>query len=289
MTSDQKMNRVKKPDWLKITLPAGKKYVHLKDIVNKNKLHTICQSGNCPNLGECWGLGTATFMILGGICTRSCKFCAVETGKPLPPDIDEPKKIANCIKEMQLKACVLTSVDRDDLPDGGANHWAETVRCVKQLCPEVKIETLIPDFQGDEKLLDIVIGAKPDIISHNIETVRRLTKLARNKAIYDRSLKVLSHITGSGITAKSGIMLGLGETVKEIHETIDDIYSTGCSVMTIGQYLQPTREHLALEKYYSPEEFEEFKRYGLEKGFKVFESGPLVRSSYHAEKHFKGL
>ena len=276
---------LRKPAWLKIKLPEGKKYAKVKDIVGKHALHTICQSGNCPNMGECWGEGTATFMILGDICTRSCKFCATKSGKPLPIDKEEPKRIAESVKLMNLKHCVITSVDRDDLEDGGAALWAETIGAVKEVNPQTTIEVLIPDFNGNAQQIQQIIDAKPEVISHNLETVRRLTPLARSKAQYDISLSVIKLISESGITAKSGIMLGLGERENEIFDTMDNLIKNGCNVFTIGQYLQPSLNHLDVEEFISPEKFEEYRLTGLEKGFKFVESAPLVRSSYHAEKH----
>ena len=278
-------NSQKKPSWLKVKLPIGKNYVSVKEIVSNHKLHTICESGNCPNMGECWGNGTATFLILGNICTRSCKFCAVLTGKPNSVDENEPQKIAESIQLMKLKHCVITSVDRDDLPDGGAEIWAKTILSIKKLNPNTTIETLIPDFQGNTKLLDKIIEANPNIVSHNLETVRRTTKLIRNQAIYDRSLDVLKYLKQNGITTKSGIMVGVGETDDEILETMDDLLNVNCDIMTIGQYLQPSKLHYEVTRYVTPEKFEEYKNIGLQKGFKHFESAPLVRSSYHAEKH----
>jgi lipoyl synthase len=277
-------NTLRKPAWLKINLPKAGEYAYLKEYLHRYNLHTICESGNCPNLGECWENRTATFMILGDICTRSCSFCAVKTGKPLPPDFDEPLRLANVIREMKLRHCVITSVDRDDLADGGSGIWAMTVKAIKNLNPETTIETLIPDFKGDKVSIQNIIDAKPDIISHNLETVKRLTKVARNKAIYERSLEVLKHIASAGMTAKSGIMAGLGETKDEILMTMDDMLNAGCSILTIGQYLQPSKDHLPVVRYVHPEEFEEFKGIALEKGFSFAECGPLVRSSYHAEK-----
>jgi lipoic acid synthetase len=274
-----------KPDWLKIRVPAGKEYLGVKEIVNRHKLHTICTSGSCPNMHDCWERGTATLMILGDICTRSCKFCNVKTGKPAAADHDEPRRVAESVKLMGLKHCVLTSVDRDDLEDGGAGIWADTIRAVHQACPGTTIESLIPDFQGEKELLDIVIAARPEVISHNLETVRRLTPEVRSVASYDRSLEVIQMIAGSGIRSKSGIMAGLGETEEEILETMDDLRAAGCEVFTIGQYLQPTKKHLPVDRFVSPEEFESYRRAAKEKGFTHVESHPLVRSSYHAEKH----
>ncbi|MBI9039716.1 MAG: lipoyl synthase [Bacteroidales bacterium] len=274
-----------KPDWLKTKIPTGKSYLKVKDIVKKHKLHTICTSGNCPNIDECWGLGTATLMILGDICTRSCKFCAVKTGKPNPVDFKEPQRVAESVSLMNLKHCVLTSVDRDDLKDSGSEIWAETILKIKELNPNTTIEALIPDFDAKTKLIDKVIEAKPEVISHNLETVRRITSLVRSRAKYDRSLEVIKHISNSGIISKSGIMLGLGEKREEIFETMDDLIAVGCKVFTMGQYLQPTKNHLPVSNFIAPEIFEEYKIVGLEKGFKFVESSPLVRSSYHAEKH----
>jgi lipoyl synthase len=275
----------RKPDWLKIKLPKGESYLRVKSLLEEQGLNTICTSGKCPNLGECWAAGTATFMILGDICTRSCRFCATKTGKPLPPDADEPMKIARTIHEMKLRHVVITSVDRDDLPDGGAGHWAATIREIRALCPGMTIETLIPDFGGNHENLDTVIQGKPEIISHNLETVRRLTPAVRSAARYERSLEVLRQIASNDIAAKSGIMVGLGETAEEVLETMDDLRSVGCSILTIGQYLQPTRTHLPVIKYISPQQFEYYKSQGLARGFRHVESKPLVRSSYHAEKH----
>ncbi len=275
----------RKPDWLKIKIPSGKEYVQVKEIVNRHKLHTICTSGLCPNMAECWGRGTATFMILGDICTRSCKFCATKTGKPEAIDQDEPKNLAESVRLMTLKHCVITSVDRDDLPDGGAGHWAETIRLVKLVNPETTIEALIPDFMGKSELIQLVIDARPEVISHNLETVKRLTPQVRSAARYDRSLEVIRQIAGSGITAKSGIMAGLGEKDEEVLQTMDDLLAVGCSVMTIGQYLQPTKAHLPVAEFIHPDKFAEWKEIGLKKGFRFVESTPLVRSSYQAEKH----
>lgn len=273
------------PNKPKIKLPSGKSYLGIKKIVSHNNLHTICQSGNCPNIAECWGAGTATFMILGNICTRSCRFCSVETGKPLPPDIDEPKKIAGSVKQMKLKHCVITSVDRDDLYDGGAFIWAKTVNKIKFENPLTTIEILIPDFKFDKNSIDIIIDSKPNIISHNLETVERLTKKIRVQAKYQRSLEVLKYIFNKGITTKSGIMLGFGESIEEVYKTMDDLLSVGCKIITIGQYLQPTSTNIKVEKYYSEQEFLKLKEVTLSKGFKFVECGSLIRSSYHAEKH----
>ena len=281
------INTRRKPDWLKIKLPQKDSYAGVKKLVKDNNLHTICTSGSCPNLGECWDAGTATFMILGDICTRACKFCAVKTGKPLPIDKNEPIKLARSIKALKLKHCVITSVDRDDLPDGGASFWAEVITEIKKLNPEITIEVLIPDFNGNAEHIQTVIDANPDIISHNLETVRRLTPDIRTKAKYDTSLKTLEYIASSGIRAKSGIMLGIGETFEEVLQTMDDLRKVNCEVMTIGQYLQATKQNMEVQDYVRPEVFAEYKIVGLEKGFRFVESSPLVRSSYHAEKHVK--
>ncbi len=276
---------IRKPEWLKIKIPAGKEYVQVKDIVNRHKLHTICTSGLCPNIADCWGRGTATFMILGDICTRSCKFCATKTGVPAPLDPAEPLNVAKSIKLMRLKHCVITSVDRDDLPDCGATHWAETIRQVKKLNPETTLEVLIPDFLGKSHLVQTIIDTGVEVISHNLETVRRLTPKIRSAAKYDRSLEVIKQMANSGLVAKSGIMVGLGETNDEVLQTMDDLLAVGCSVMTIGQYLQPTKRHLPVAEYVHPEQFEKWKEAGLRKGFRFVESYPLVRSSYRAERH----
>lgn len=282
-----RINRRRLPRWMKMQMPKGESYSKVKNIVEKYHLHTICTSGNCPNIGECWNRGTATFMILGDICTRSCKFCGVKTGKPLPPDWDEPKRMAESVRLMNVKHCVITSVDRDDLSDGGAAFWAETIKKIKEVNPETTIEALIPDFDGNEEFIQKVIDAKPEVISHNLETTERLTPKIRTKARYRRSLSVLAYISGSGITAKSGIMLGLGETEEEILQTMDDLLAVGCEVMTIGQYLAPSANHLPVKEYVEPEKFEQYREIGLEKGFRFIESSPLVRSSYQAEKHVK--
>ena len=283
--SDQSEKPIRKPDWLKIQLPKGDNYLKVKGILEEKGLHTICSSGKCPNMGECWNAGTATFMILGDICTRSCKFCATKTGKPLPVDTDEPEKIAQSVKHLKLKHVVITSVDRDDLPDGGASIWAATVRKIKELNPATTIETLIPDFGGNAEHLQIVIDSEPEIISHNLETVRRLTPHIRSAAQYDRSLGVLRQIAASGRRAKSGIMVGLGETEAEVLSTMDDLRKVNCEIFTLGQYLQPTSAHLPVSEYVHPDVFEKYRVAGLEKGFAFVESKPLVRSSYHAEKH----
>ncbi len=279
----------RKPDWLKIQLPKGDDYAYVNGIVQEHGLHTICSSGKCPNVGECWGNGTATFMILGNICTRACKFCNVPTGKPLAVDTKEPIRLARSIKLMKLKHAVVTSVDRDDLDDGGSGIWAETIREIKKVNPHTTLEVLIPDFNGVESDIQKVINENPEVISHNLETVRRLTPSVRSRAKYDLSLKVLKQIADSGIVAKSGIMLGLGETEEEIYQVMDDLLAVGVKVMTIGQYLQPTRKHLELQEYINPETFKKYEQVGLEKGFSFVESTPLVRSSYHAERHVNAL
>ncbi len=275
----------RKPDWLKIKLPKGFKTSQVVGLLNEKHLHTICSSGMCPNRAECWGSGTATFMIGGNICTRNCKFCNVPTGKPLPLDPKEIEEIVDSIKQLNLKHIVITSVDRDDLADLGAAHWALMIRRLKQECPGVTMEVLIPDFQGKLELVDMVIAERPDVISHNLETVRRLTPEVRIFATYENSLKVIRHIASKGIRSKSGIMLGLGETRDEILETMDDLLSAGCEVMTIGQYLQPTKNNYPLQEYVHPDTFAEYGRIGKEKGFRHIESSPMVRSSYHAERH----
>lgn len=281
----KKINKISKPSWLKTNLPTGSNYLKVKEIISKNKLHTICTSGKCPNMAECWGNGTATFMILGEICTRSCKFCATKTGKPLPLDKNEPIKIARSVKLLKLKHCVITSVDRDDLDDGGASHWASTIFAVKKENPDTTVEVLIPDFNGKKNDIDKIIKAMPDIISHNLETVQRLSPLIRNKAKYELSLEVLKYLSEKGIVTKSGIMVGLGESESEIYHTIADIKKTGCSIITIGQYLQPTIKHWPVKEYIHPDVFSKFKSFALNSGFKIAESAPLVRSSYHAETH----
>lgn len=275
----------KKPPWLKVKLPTGESYKKLRNIVAENKLHTICESGNCPNMGECWGAGTATFMILGNVCTRSCGFCSVSTGRPEDVDIFEPAKVAHSIFLMDVKHAVITSVDRDDLEDGGSEIWAATVRAVRRKCPGVTMETLIPDFAGKWENLQRIIDVAPEMISHNLETVRRLTKEVRIQAKYDRSLEVLKRLKDAGMKSKSGVMLGLGESDDEVIETLEDLASVGVDVLTLGQYLQPTPGHLPVAEFVAPERFERYKTLGLEMGFRYVESGPLVRSSYHAEKH----
>lgn len=285
MSEEVIIQKPRKPDWLRVKLPTGQEYVKVRNIVDKHKLHTICQSGNCPNMGECWGAGTATFMILGNVCTRSCGFCSVFTGKPLPADWDEPMRVANSVKLMSVKHCVITSVDRDDLKDGGSIIWAETIKAIRQVSPETKFETLIPDFMGKWENLQRVIDVKPDIISHNIETVKRLTPQVRIQAKYERSLEVLKRVKEAGIRTKSGIMVGLSETEEEVLQAMDDLRSVKCDVVTIGQYLQPTPKNLPVKEFVHPDQFARYRAAAVEKGFMYVESGPLVRSSYHAEKH----
>jgi lipoyl synthase len=284
---EQKRERL--PDWLKLKSRLDQDETHqmVRRLVKENNLNTICISGNCPNIGECWRAGTATFMILGDICTRACKFCGVATGKPYPPDPEEPQRIADSIKKMGIKHAVITSVDRDDLPDRGAKFWAQTIRAIRETNPGVTMETLIPDFDANHEWLKIVIDASPEVISHNLETVRRLTPGIRSRAKYDTSLSVIRQISESGIVSKSGIMLGLGETPEEILEVMDDLLAAGCQVMTIGQYLQPTREHLSVKEWVTPDQYQKYEEIGLKKGFRFIESHPLVRSSYHAEKHIR--
>lgn len=277
--------RVRKPEWLKVNFGANEQYTQTKRIVDSHCLHTICSSGRCPNMGECWGKGTATFMIGGEICTRSCKFCNTKTGRPLPLDANEPTRVAESIALMKLKHAVVTSVDRDDLPDLGASHWARTINEIKRLNPHTTLEVLIPDFQKRLELIDSIIEAGPNIISHNMETVHRISPLVRSAANYESSLQVIAHIAQSEIKSKSGIMVGLGETTEEVEELMDDLLVAGCEILTIGQYLQPTHRHYPVAEYITPERFATYKTTGLKKGFKIVESAPLVRSSYHAEKH----
>jgi len=281
------MTYLRKPDWLKTKLQSNAQFVLVNNIVKQHGLHTICSSGRCPNMSECWNKGTATFMILGEICTRSCRFCNTLSGRPLPPDTKEPEKLAESIKLMKLHHAVITSVDRDDLPDGGASHWAETIKMTKAMNPDITIEVLIPDFDGKTELIDLIIAEKPTVISHNLETVSRLTSSIRTKAKYETSLKVLSYIASQNIITKTGIMLGLGETEDEVLILMDDALAAGCSIITIGQYMQPSRQNIPVTEYIYPEKFEEYKIIGLKKGFKFVESSPLVRSSYCAEKHIQ--
>lgn len=275
---------LKKPDWLKVNFGANERYSNTKQIVDTHRLHTICSSGRCPNIGECWGRGTATFMIGGNICTRCCKFCNTNSGKPLPLDEAEPQHVAESIQLMRLNHAVITSVDRDDLPDYGAAHWVATIKAIKELNPSVTMEVLIPDFMGREELIASIIEAHPDVISHNMETVCRLTPVVRSVATYERSLQVLKQVANSPIPAKTGIMVGLGETIAEVEETMDDLLAVGCSILTIGQYLQPTHKHYPVQEYVTPQQFAAYKETALAKGFKMVESGPLVRSSYYAER-----
>ena len=277
--------RIKKPKWLRVKLPTGENYKKVRSLVDQHKLHTICESGSCPNMGECWGEGTATFMILGNICTRSCGFCAVKTGRPDDVDVFEPGKVAHSVKTMGIKHAVITSVDRDDLKDGGSEIWVQTVKAVRQQSPGTTMETLIPDFAGNWENLQRIIDVAPEIVSHNLETVRRLTKQVRIQAKYDRSLEVLFRLKKGGMRTKSGVMLGLGESEEEVIETMQDLRSVQVDILTLGQYLQPTPKHLPVEEFITPEKFQEYKELGMKMGFKYVESGPLVRSSYHAEKH----
>jgi lipoic acid synthetase len=282
--------RIKKPDWLRVKLPIGESYKHVRGLVDTHKLHTICESGNCPNMGECWGAGTATFMILGNVCTRSCGFCAVATGRPGAVDWDEPQRVAEAINLMKVKHAVITSVDRDELRDGGSTVWQNTIRAVKALNPETTLETLIPDFKGIRDDIQRIIDAAPEVVSHNIETVERLTRQVRIQAKYWRSMEVIRILKEGGMRTKSGIMLGLGEKKEEVIQTIRDLHDNGCDVLTIGQYLQPTSRHLPVNRFVHPDEFAEYKEIGYSIGLDYVESGPLVRSSYHSERHvFPGL
>ncbi len=285
--TELKNNRERLPRWMKSPLPSGENYSKVKRLIADHKLNTICTSGNCPNKGECWNAGTASFMILGDKCTRNCRFCYVKNAIPDPVDWDEPLRLAETIKTLNLKHCVITSVDRDDLPDGGARFWAHTVKTIKQLNPQTTIETLIPDFNARKELVKQVIDAKPEVISHNLETVRSLTPKIRSTARYDRSLKVIEYISESGIVAKSGVMLGLGEKPEEVLETMDDLKKAGCKVLTLGQYLQPDPHLMPVVEYINPEQFETYRKEAYSRGFRYVESSPLVRSSYHAERHVK--
>ena len=280
-------DRVRKPEWLKISIGANERYTETKRIVDSHCLHTICSSGRCPNMGECWGKGTATFMIGGDICTRCCKFCNTQTGRPLPLDPNEPTHVAESIALMKLSHAVITSVDRDDLPDLGAAHWVRTIQEIKRLNPETTVEVLIPDFQGRKELVAQVIEARPEIISHNMETVKRISPLVRSAARYETSLEVIRQVAASGTTTKSGIMVGLGETPEEVEELMDDLRQAGCQILTIGQYLQPSHKHYPVAEYVTPTQFVSYKEQGLAKGFDQVESAPLVRSSYHAEKQIR--
>lgn len=289
ITTAENSIRIKKPKWLRVKLPTGENYKMVRALVDEHKLHTICESGSCPNMGECWGEGTATFMILGNICTRSCGFCAVQTGRPDAVDEFEPGRVAHSVKTMGVKHAVITSVDRDDLKDGGAGIWVQTVRAVRHQSPGTTMETLIPDFAGKWENLQQIIDVAPEIVSHNLETVRRLTKQVRIQAKYDRSLEVLFRLKKGGMRTKSGVMLGLGETDEEVLETMQDLRAVGVDILTLGQYLQPTPKHLPIAEFVEPERFKKYEEIGLEMGFRFVESGPLVRSSYHAEKHIFDL
>lgn len=281
-----KATPIRKPNWLRVKLPTGDNYRAVRSVVDQYKLHTICESGRCPNMGECWGEGTATFMILGNICTRSCGFCNVATGRPLAVDWDEPDRVARSIQRMKIKHAVLTSVDRDDLPDGGSIIWAETIQAVRRLSTGTTMETLIPDFRGITDQIDRIVGAAPEVVSHNLETVRRLTRQVRVQAQYDRSLEVLRYLKAQGVNrTKTGIMLGLGETESELRQTLEDARSVGVDVVTMGQYLQPSPNHLPVQRFVEPEEFERLGAFAKTLGFRHVESSPLVRSSYHAERH----
>jgi lipoyl synthase len=277
--------RIKKPNWLRVKLPTGENYRHVRDLVDKHQLHTICESGNCPNMGECWGEGTATFMILGNTCTRSCGFCAVATGRPDPIDWDEPQRVAEAIHLMKVKHAVITSVDRDEIKDGGSIIWYNTIKAVKALNPATTLETLIPDFKGEKENIQRIIDASPEVVSHNIETVERLTRRVRIQAKYWRSMEVIRTLKLGGMRTKSGIMLGLGEGKEEVIQTLTDLRDNGCDVVTIGQYLQPTKKHLPVDRFVHPDEFAELREIGYELGLDYVESGPLVRSSYHSERH----
>lgn len=274
----------RKPEWLRAKLPTSQRYKDVRELVDTHKLHTVCQSAQCPNMGECWSRGTATVMILGNVCTRSCTFCAVQTGRPTEFDLGEPARVADSVAKMGLKHAVITSVTRDDLKDGGASVWAATIRAIRHRCPDTSIEVLIPDFRGKTEPLDIVLDAKPDILNHNVETVLRLQRPVRKTATYDVSLGVLKHAKSRGFVTKSSIMLGMGETKEEIAQTLRDLRAVDCNIATLGQYLQPTPKHAPIDRWVTPEEFAEWKTYGLSIGFDVVESGPLVRSSYHAEE-----
>jgi lipoic acid synthetase len=282
---DEATAKIKKPDWLRVKLPIGESYKHVRGLVDTHKLHTICESGNCPNMGECWGEGTATFMILGNTCTRSCGFCAVATGRPDPVDWDEPQRVAEAIHLMKVKHAVLTSVDRDELKDGGSIIWSNTIRAVKALNPDTTLETLIPDFRGFADQVQRVIDAAPEVVSHNIETVERLTRQVRIQAKYRRSLSVLKMLKEGGMRTKTGMMLGLGETKEEVIQSMEDLVAVGVDVLTLGQYLQPTKKHLPVTRFVHPDEFAELREIGYELGLDYVESGPLVRSSYHSERH----
>ncbi len=285
MTTIDQPIKNKKPSWLRVKLPIGESYKHVRNLVDTHKLHTICESGNCPNMGECWGAGTATFMILGNVCTRSCGFCAVATGRPAPVDLDEPQRVAEAIYLMKVKHAVITSVDRDELKDGGSTIWYNTIQAIRALNPTTTLETLIPDFKGQWENVQRIIDAAPEVVSHNMETVERLTKQVRIQAKYHRSLEVLKRLKQGGMRTKTGIMLGLGETKEEVIESMEQLAAVELDVLTLGQYLQPTPKHLPVARYVHPDEFDELREIGYNLGFDYVESGPLVRSSYHAEKH----
>jgi len=278
-------SKIKKPDWLRVKLPIGESYKHVRGLVDTHKLHTICESGNCPNMGECWGEGTATFMILGNVCTRSCGFCAVATGRPEPIDWDEPQRVAEAIHLMKVKHAVITSVDRDEVKDGGSIVWYNTIKAVKALNPDTTLETLIPDFKGEKENIQRIIDAAPEVVSHNIETVERLTRQVRIQAKYWRSMEVLKILKAGGMRTKSGIMLGLGEAREEVIQTLHDLKNSNVDVVTIGQYLQPSKKHLPVNRFVHPDEFAEYREIGYQIGLDYVESGPLVRSSYHSERH----
>ncbi len=283
--SEDQNSRKRKPDWLRVKLPIGEKYKHVRSLVDNYNLHTICQSGNCPNMGECWGAGTATFMILGNVCTRSCSFCAVKTGRPPEYDQDEPQRVAEAIRLMEVKHAVITSVNRDELKDRGAEIWYQTVVLTKKESPNTTIETLIPDVKANWDALERMIEGRQEVVSHNMETVQRLYRKVRPQAKYARSLEQIQRTKAAGMRTKSGIMVGLGETKADVYEIMDDLVEHGCDVLTIGQYLQPTKMHIEVDEFIHPDIFAEYKEIGLEKGFDFVESGPLVRSSYHAERH----
>ena len=284
----QRLTQPRKPSWIRAQVPGGEKYEAMRANMEKHQLHTVCQEASCPNIADCWSRGTATIMILGDTCTRSCGFCNVKTGRPAPPDFDEPENVGKSVALMDLKHIVITCVDRDDLADGGATHWAETINAVNKHAPNTSVETLIGDFQGDSEALNIVIDAEPHILAHNMETVHRMHPAVRPQARYDRSMKVLREIQDSGLVSKTGIMVGIGETDEEIIDLLTDIREKAqTEIITIGQYLQPTRNHLPVDRWVHPDQFEEFKEVGLSLGFRVVESGPLVRSSFHAEEQVR--
>ena len=283
----EKKGKHRRPEWLKIRLPNSPEYGRIKNLVDDHQLNTVCKEARCPNLGECWSRGTATFMILGDVCTRSCGFCAVKTGRPNLLDLDEPRRVADAVEKMQVRHAVITSVNRDELVDGGASIFAETIRLIRQQVPECQVEVLIPDFQGDEKALNIVIAARPDVLNHNVETVPRLYRRVRPQGKYQQSLILLQRSKKAGMLTKSGFMVGLGEESEEVYDLLRDLHEYGVDIVTIGQYLQPTPAHLPVARFVRPEEFAQFKEFGMQLGFRHVESGPLVRSSYHAEEHVK--